>query len=213
LAGCDNSYVNSTARISDRIEGWARGDAPKTLGSLIELFGEKSFAVIFVILLGVPALPLPTGGATHVFEVIAVLLSFELIAGRDEVWLPRRWRQMELGGSKQQRFVNALLKVIRWLERFSRPRLSGAFEHRLSNFVFGLLVMFLSIGAFVAPPFSGLDTLPALGAVLLSLAVLLEDFAVVATGVAVGAAGIVLELVLGRAAFNGAKQLFSAVFL
>ena len=210
---CDNGYVDPTARISDRIEGWAQGDAPKTLGSLIELFGEKSFAVIFVILLGVPALPLPTGGATHVFEVIAVLLSLELMAGRDAVWLPRRWRQMELGGPKQQRFVNALLKLIRWLERFSRPRLSSAFEHRLSNFVFGLLVMLLSIGAFVAPPFSGLDTLPALGAVLLSLAVLLEDFAVVATGVAVGAAGIVLEVVLGRAALSGVKQLFSAIFL
>lgn len=205
--------MGSTARISDRIESWARGDAPKTLGSLIELFGEKSFAVIFVILLGVPALPLPTGGATHVFEVIAVLLSLQLIAGRDEVWLPRRWRQMELAGSKQQRFVNALLKLIRWLERFSRPRLSWTFEQRLSNFFFGLLVMLLSIGAFVAPPFSGLDTLPALGAVLLSLAVLLEDFAVATAGVAVGAAGIVLEAVLGRAAFNGVKQLFSAIFL
>lgn len=69
----DNGPMSSPERISDRIEQWARGDAPKTLGSLIEVFGEKSFAVIFVILLGVPALPLPTGGATHVFEVIAAL--------------------------------------------------------------------------------------------------------------------------------------------
>jgi hypothetical protein len=205
--------MNATVRVSDRIEDWAQSDAPKTLGSLIELFEKKSFAVIFVILLGVPALPLPTGGATHVFEVIAMLLSLQLMAGRDEVWLPRRWRQMELAGSKQQRFISALLKLIRSLERFSRPRLSWTFEHRLSNFLFGLFVMLLSIGAFVAPPFSGLDTLPALGAVMLSLAVLLEDFAVVVAGVAVGAAGIVLDVVLGRAAFSGVKQLFSAVFL
>ena len=205
--------MSAPARISDRIESWARGDAPKTLGSLIELFGEKSFAVIFVILLGVPALPLPTGGATHVFEVIAVLLSLQLIAGRDAVWLPRRWLQIELAGSKQQRFVNALLKLIRWLERFSRPRLSWAFEHRVSNSVFGLLILLLSIGAFVAPPFSGLDTLPALGAVLVSLAVLLEDFVVMAAGMAVGAAGIALEFVLGRAAFTGVKQVFAVIFL
>ena len=32
------------------------------------------------------------------------------------------------------------------------------FNHRLSNVVFGLLVLLLSIAAFVAPPFSGLDT-------------------------------------------------------
>jgi hypothetical protein len=48
--------------------------------------------------------------------------------------------------------------------------------------VFGLLVVAGSAGAFFAPPFTGLDTLPALGVGLLSLGVLLEDFAVVATG-------------------------------
>jgi hypothetical protein len=85
--------------------------------------GEKSFAVLFVLLLCVPALPLPTGGATHVFEVIAVLLALQLIAGRSQMWLPRRWRGLELAGAKRERFVRALVRLIRRLERVSRPRL------------------------------------------------------------------------------------------
>ena len=72
------------ARLSDELEQWLSGEGEKTLGSLIEAFGEKSFAILFVLLLGVPALPLPTGGATHVFEIIAALLALELIAGRRE---------------------------------------------------------------------------------------------------------------------------------
>ena len=56
--------------------------------------------------------------------------------------------------------------------------------------------------AFLAPPFTGLDTLPALGVVLLSLGVLLEDVAAAAAGVVVGVAGVMLELVLGAAVFN-----------
>ncbi len=203
--------MDAPERISDRLENWAGGDGPKTLGSLIELFEEKSFAVIFVILLGVPALPLPTGGATHVFEVIAMLLSLQLIVGRDEVWLPQRWRGLELAGPKQERFVRGLLKVIRWLERFSRPRLTWLFNYALTNFFFGLVILLLSIGAFVAPPFSGLDTLPALGAVFVSLSVLLEDVLVLVLGLLLGVAGVVLEVVLGRAAFNGVKQLFSVI--
>jgi hypothetical protein len=201
--------MEATKRVSDQIEGWLRSDQPKTLGSLIELFEEKSFAVIFVLLLGVPALPLPTGGATHVFEVIAMLLSLQLIVGRDAVWLPQRWRKMNLEGAGQQRFVNALLKTIRWLERFSRPRFRWLFDHRVSNSVFGVIVLLLSIGAFVAPPFTGLDTLPALGAVLVSLGVLLEDILVVVAGLVVGAAGVLLEIVLGRAAFSGVSDLLS----
>ncbi len=205
------SDPGESARISDQIEGWAKGEGPRTLGSLIERFEEKSFAVIFVVLLGVPALPLPTGGATHVFEIIAMLLALQLVVGRDEVWLPQRWRRLELVGEKESRFVRGLLKVIRFLERFSRPRLAWLFDHRLSNVGFGLVILLLSLGAFVAPPFTGLDTLPSLGAVLVSLAVLLEDVAVLVLGLALGAAGVVLEVVLGQAAFNSAKQIFSVL--
>ena len=200
-------------RVSDDLERWLESDKPRTLGSLIELFGKRSFAVLFVVLLGVPALPLPTGGATHVFEVIAMLLSLQLIVGREQIWLPQRWRRMQFEGAKQQKFTRALLKLIRWLERFSRPRLRRLLERRLATSAFGVLVLVLSIGAFVAPPFSGLDTGPALGAVVLSLGVLLEDFVVFGAGIVVGVAGVTLELALGRAAFNGAKQLFSALVL
>jgi hypothetical protein len=195
-------------KVSDQLERWLRGDGEKTLGSLIELFGEKSFAILFVLLLGVPALPLPTGGATHVFEIIAVLLALQLVAGRDEIWLPRRWRKLELAGDKQQRFISGLMKMIRRLERFSRPRLTFLFDHRLSNIVFGLLVIGGSVGAFFAPPFTGLDTLPALGVVLLSLGVLLKDILVVVVALVLGVAGVVLEIVLGSAAINGIGKLF-----
>ena len=68
----DRQWSGQRQRELDR---WLQSDGDKTLGSLVELFEEKSFAILFVLLLGVPALPLPTGGATHVFEIIAVLLA------------------------------------------------------------------------------------------------------------------------------------------
>jgi hypothetical protein len=95
-------------------------DGGATVGSLIERFGEKSFALVFVLLLGVPALPVPTGGITHVFEIVAMLLALRLVAGRDEIWLPRRWRRLDLPGPRQRRFLHALLTMIRRLERVSR---------------------------------------------------------------------------------------------
>jgi hypothetical protein len=161
-----------------------------------------------VLLLGVPALPLPTGGATHVFEVIAVLLALQLIAGRDEIWLPQRWRGLDLAGPRRQKFIAGLMRMIRRLERFSKPRFRFLFDHRLTNIVFGLLVIGGSAGAFFAPPFTGLDTLPSLGVVLLSLGVLLEDVIVVALGIVIGAAGILLEVILGSAAIKGIGNLF-----
>src|SRR5215208_5537045 len=195
-------------KLSDRLEGWFRSPEPRTLGSLIELFGEKSFAVLFVLLLAVPALPLPTGGVTHIFEVIAMLLAVELIAGRRTVWLPERWRRRELGASTQKRFSEILLRRIRWLERHSRPRLGFLLTHRLSGVAFGALVFVLTLAGFVAPPFTGLDTLPSLGVVLLSLGVLLDDALLALVGVVVGAIGALLVVILGKLAYSGVRSLF-----
>jgi len=64
------------------------------------------------------------------------------------------------------------------------------------------------VAAFLAPPFTGLDTLPALAVVLLSLGVLLEDFAVVIVGLVIGVAGVAPEIFLGKAAIDAVGGLF-----
>jgi hypothetical protein len=207
IADPQDSTASAAPNVSDELERWARQEGSKTLGSLIELFGPKGFALVFVLLLGVPALPVPTGGATHVFEIVAVLLALQLIVGREEIWLPERWRKLKFDGPKQQKFLLTLIRMIRWLERFSRPRFRFLFDHRLSDIVFGLLVAGGSVAAFVAPPFTALDTLPALGVVLLSLSVLLEDFAITVVGLIVGVAGVALEILLGAALINQASGL------
>jgi hypothetical protein len=196
------------AKLSDELEAWLQGAGDKTLGGLINLFAERSFAILFVLLLALPALPLPTGGATHVFELIAMLLALQLIVGRKQIWLPQRWCKIELGGGRRERLLTSLMRQIRRVERFSRPRFLFLFDHRLSNIFFGLLVIGGCVGAFVAPPFTGLDTLPALGVVLLSLGVLMKDIAVVVAGLVVGTAGVVLEIVLGTAAIRGIWKIF-----
>src|ERR1700761_9881 len=78
--------VDADKKLSDQLEEWLTGEGDRPLGALVDAFGDKSFAIIFVVLLGIPALPLPTGGATHVFEIIAALLALELIIGRREGW-------------------------------------------------------------------------------------------------------------------------------
>lgn len=199
--------VEGTEKFSDLLEGWLRNEEPKTLGSLVDLFGEKSFAVLFILLLAVAALPLPTGGVTHVLEVIAMLLALELIAGRRQVWLPERWRRRQLGPAAEERFAELLLKRIRWLERHSRPRLGVLLSHRLSGVAYGLIVLALSLTAFLAPPFTGLDTLPAMGVVVISAGILLDDSLLVLGGILVGAAGVALVVGLGGLVIEGVGEL------
>ena len=137
-----------------------------------------------------------------------MLVALQLVIGRDHIWLPQRWKKVQLTGGRRERFLRFLMRLIRRLERFSRPRFAFLFGNRLWNAFFGLLVIGLAVGAFVAPPFTGLDTLPALGAVVISLGVLLRDVVVVVAGILIGAAGVVLELVIGTAAIRGIWRIF-----
>lgn len=194
--------------ISQDLDGWLHSGGEKTLRGLIDVFDEKAFALLFVLLLGVSALPIPTGGATHVFDIVAILVAAQLVLGREHIWIPQRWQGLQLAGAKQQKFLNGLLKAIRKLEKISKPRLRHLFDHRLAKLVFGLVVIALTLAAFFAPPFSGLDTLPALGVVLISLGVLLEDALIVVAGLVIGVAGVVLTVTLGSAALNGVSNLF-----
>jgi hypothetical protein len=195
-------------KVSDQLERWLKGDGQKTLGGLIDAFGAGSFALIFVLLMAVPALPLPTGGVTHVLEIVVMLLALEMIVGRRTVWLPERWRKLELAGTKQEKFIATLLRRIRSLERFSRPRGRWLFGHRLSGSVFGLIVLGLALTAFLAPPFSGLDTLPSLGVVVLALGYLLADFVLATIGLAIGTLGVFSVIFLGSIAVKAVKSIF-----
>jgi len=148
------------------------------------------------------ALPIPTGGITHVFELIAALLAIQMIAWRRTVWLPERFRKRELGPTTTDKAIPFIARRVRWFERFARPRLSRILEMRITTSILGVFVLAFTVAAFLAPPFTGLDTLPAMGVVAIALSLILEDALVTLIGVLIGAAGIALVIALGSAAFH-----------
>jgi hypothetical protein len=213
-ASCDSGGVGRSAqpekapRVSDLLEEWFGRAEPRTLGGLVEAFGEKGFAVVFIVLMSVPALPAPTGGVTHVLEAVAMLVALQLVAGRRSIWLPERWKRLDLRGRTGARLTATLLRRVRWLERFSRRRLPSLTRGRWSRVLFGATVFALSLTAFLAPPFSGLDTLPAVGVVVISLGVLLADFLLVAAGTLIGWLGVLAVIGLGGLVVRGLRDLF-----
>jgi len=197
--GGEDQRSHRRGNISVQLEEWLHSDRKKTMGDLVDTFGPRSFAILFVILMALPALPLPTGAVSHVLEIVTMLLALELVVGRTEVWIPKRFQHKELKGLSGPKFSRALLKRIRWFEKFSRLRMAGLLENRLTGMAFGGVVFGLALTAFLSPPFSGLDTLPSLGVVVLSLGVLLGDIVIAGLGLGLGVLGVVVVIGLGKA--------------
>ena len=193
---------------SEQLEGWLDANSPKTLGGLGEVFSEKTFAVAALLLMLPAALPLPTGGVTHVLEAITVLVAAEMVLGLTTIWLPARWRHRELGASMTGRALPVVIRWVRRLERFSRPRAAATMRSGPVRRLLGVVLIAFAVGAALAPPFSGLDTLPALGVVVVCLSMILEDAAILIIGVVVGLVGIVVEVALGAAVVDLFRRLW-----
>ncbi len=198
---------------SQLLQRWHKGSGPKTLDGLSKVFAEKAFAIIILILLAPSALPLPTGGVTNVLEVIAMLLALELVIGRKTIWLPKKWRHLNISGSRSKdKLVPFVAKRIRWFERFSKPRLQGLINDPRFLPVIGLVIFVLTLASFLAPPFSGLDTLPSMGVVLICLSLILDDAALLGLGLIIGGLGVGLEVGVGKALIYVVKNWILKIF-
>lgn len=196
------------APLSERLQAWLEAEGPKTIRGLLDRFGPQAFAMSFVLLAAPSALPIPTGGLTDVLNVIALLIAVQLVIGRDEPWLPDRFADRELKSLRSEKTRSRVLGTINRVQKVARPRFARTLHSPPGRIGFGLIIILLTLAAIVAPPFSGLDTLPALGVVLISLGMLFGDALIVGVGIAVGAGGIGLMVALA----SSITSAFGAIF-
>lgn len=177
---------------SQELESWLKDKNKKTINDLEDVFGPRSFAIMILLFMALPALPIPTGGISHIFEIIAVTIAAQMIVGKEQLWLPQKWRKKEISDKVQKAMIVPLLKFIRFFEKFSKPRLGGLINTKVFTSLIGLVIVVFTAAAFISPPFSGLDTLPAMGVVILCLSIILKDITLVILGSVVGSVGIAL---------------------
>ena len=173
-----------------------------TIGALADVLDERGFAIVLMILMIPAALPIPTGGVTHVLEIFAVVIAAQMVVGRHELWIPRRLARKQLGETFTDKAAPKVLGFIRWFERHARPRLTRLLNQRAAVMFIGVVLVVFVVGAFVAPPFSGLDTLPSLGVVVVCLGLVFSDALIVGAGTVIGVVGLAVEIALGAALWS-----------
>lgn len=176
---------------------------------LNHIFEEKSFALSFIFLMMPSALPIPTGGFTNILEVITMLFAVELILGRTRIWLPKRLKHHKIHSPKNKKTVKKIVGFIKFFEKFSRPRGHFIAKHHLFVRLIGLIVLIFAIAAFFAPVFSGLDTLPSLGIVIIGLGLMLDDLFATILGIVVGSVGVTIMFLLTDFIINSIMKFFT----
>lgn len=194
---------------SKRLQSKLESGTVQTIGDLQHAFGEKSFAILFLLFMFIPSLPIPTGGITHIVLLPVVMIAaVEMIFGRRTLWFPWFITRVKLGDKVLHKGLPFMIRRIQWFEKYSRPRLAGYLQRATMRFLIGLIVFLLAFAAFIAPPFSGLDTLPSMGAVIIALSIILEDIVLFILGIIVGSIGVGIIIAAAGLVSNFVHALF-----
>jgi hypothetical protein len=155
----------TSAVLDDLLGGAAAGQV--TLDWLVGRLGDRSFGVVLLLLALLGLLP----GVSAVAGVLLAIPAAQMIMARRTPVFPRRVATRRFETRRLARVVRRVVPVLRWLERFIRPRWTTPFE--ATKRVVGGIVMLLA-GLLLAPvPLSNVP--PALTIALIAFAYLEED--------------------------------------
>ena len=178
-------YEPTSAVLDGLIEAAPAGHV--TMDWLLAHLKSRSFGILFLVLGVCGLIPLisPLAG------LLLVILAFQMVRGHDGPLLPRRLGSRPIATAKLVSMLSRVVPVLRYLERFVRPRWPMPVE--ISNRIVGGMVILLSLGLFVPFPLSNVPF--GLNIVLLSFAYLEQDS--ILLSLALVAALCLLAAVLG----------------
>lgn len=159
------SHVPTSAVIENLLSR-APGDFV-TLDWLIGELRERSFGIVLLVMALIALIP---GGSTFIGFLLAYP-AIQMMLARPGPTLPRFIAERRVATARVAGVFQRAAPVLRWLERFVRPRWRGPFE--ATKRVVGVVVLSLAPTLIWPLPFSHI--IPSLVVGLLSLAYLEED--------------------------------------
>lgn len=155
------------------------GEAPAervTLDWLMGQLGDRSFGLVLLLLALLGLLP----GVSAVAGVLLMVPAAQMILARRGPVFPRRVATRRFEVRRLARVVRRVVPVLRWLERFIRPRWATPFE--ATKRVVGGVVLLLGAALLAPVPLSNVP--PALTIALIAFAYLEEDGVLLCAGLA-----------------------------
>ncbi|HYG86589.1 MAG TPA: exopolysaccharide biosynthesis protein [Azospirillum sp.] len=146
------------------------GEAPAehvTVDWLTGRLGQRSFGVILLLLALLGVLP----GVSAIAGVMLTVVAYQMILDCPGPVFPRRIATRHVGTRRLTAIIRRTVPVLRYLERFIRPRWATPFT--ATKRVVGGVVLLLGASLLIPVPLSNLP--PALLVVLIAFAYLEED--------------------------------------
>ena len=146
----------------------AEGDAPQTLGHVVDALDDRAFGLL-ILILAIPCLVPGLPGA-QLIAVTIFLLGLQIVAGRNEPWLPGAAMRARLKPEWLTAIADFATRRLRWTERLSRPRWRFV-AHGAGERILGLIIALAAITIML--PIT--NTIPSLAITVAAVGLLQRD--------------------------------------
>ncbi len=184
-------------------------DTKVKLHEILSLAEEKIFGFLLVILSLPSALPIPAPGYSVPFGILIFLVAIQLIAKRQQPWLPDKMLNGSMKLKTVQGFVKGGIPWLRRIEAISQPRLSYICTSLSGRIIIGVAIALMGISMMI--PIPGTNTLPAIGVFVTGFGLLEDDGAISLGGLVICAMGLAISTSIIMALIWGGSSLIDII--
>jgi hypothetical protein len=172
----------------------ANDDGVVVLGEVLDKAGDRGYGFL-LILLAIPAfIPILPPGTSGVLGALMSIVALQMLFGLKQPWFPKRWRNKVLSPKVVRSLQTRGVAILRQIERVSHPRGRRFTRNGLILRLSALVVIGLAL--VLSSPMPFMNTLPALGVLLIGVGLANRDIYFLSAGWAIGVA-VALIVVLG----------------
>lgn len=180
-----------------------------TIGQLVDSLGERTFGALMFIFAVPNIIPTPPG-TSAILGLPLVILTWQVLIGRQSLWLPALVRERRISRDMLQTFVNKVTPVMTRLERVLRPRLSLIVNSNAAERAIGLVAFPLALILFLPIPFGNI--MPAAAIACLALGLAERDGLAVGFGYVLSLASVAVLAAVSSALYIAVVAFFRALF-
>jgi hypothetical protein len=182
------------------------GERAVTLREVLYVLGGRGY-LLLVLLLALPFItPIPLPGLSTPFGLAIALIALRLSLGQRPL-LPKGLQRRELPAGFIGKLFGAAEKVLRFLEKFLRPRLTFLTDTPRLAQLHAVLMLLAAVALLLPLPIPFTNSFPAWTILLLAAGLLERDGVFILAGYLVFVAGVFYFIFLGEATAHLVQEL------
>lgn len=202
------TYHRPARRLSDELAELKKfsGERAITLREVIYVLGGRAYTLL-VLLLALPFItPIPIPGLSTPFGLAIGLIALRLSLGQ-RPWLPMKLQRKELPPGFFGKLFAIAEKVLRFLEKFLRPRLTVLTDTPRLVQMHAVLMLIAAAALLLPLPIPFTNSFPAWTILLIAAGLLERDGVFILSGYVVFVLGVLYFVFLGEAATRLVQEL------